>query len=412
MPTLALTCSACSSTLNDHESKLQCEQCSAFFHKTCTDRKSKSGRSPKGWKCDSCAPITTVSNIPVNDSNVLNHFPALSGKHKKSNICNHPNTEFLEMQIASLKSSLSMKELEFTKLKQSDALKAKQIVNLEAKLQESLKALNNNTDKNSDVLSNTEKSDYHEQRSLLLENKVEFLQQQLDSLTSRIDTFMIHTYTSNQNREKDVTFACVSCPFETKERDNLKTHQQLAHNNQIICESCDYICTSEIELITHRKNWHAPALHTCNDCDFKTIHADMLTKHIKEHENDIIEVEPNKLRITCDFCAYNPFSKQDLTRHIRVMHRDKQESRTFNRSRSNTNNYKVVQRPAVKPQYLKEKKSESFPVNINSSSKEATPSSVHQYACDKSCNRWQYTFSHKDELELHMSYYHTIISEQ
>ena len=124
-----------------------------FFTKICTNRKGKSGRAPKEWRCKSCQGNIQVTNPPpsfqlpqlmnsfeqigtMNKIHTTNKLPPLSGKHKKSGLCDHPDVDFLEMQVVTLKSALAQKELELTKLKQSDALKIKQINSLEAKLQE------------------------------------------------------------------------------------------------------------------------------------------------------------------------------------------------------------------------------------------------------------------------------------
>ena len=88
--------------------------------------------------------LTNSSDIVVNDTpetQTTKKLPTLTGKHRKSNLCDHPDTEFLEMQIVTLKSSLAKKELEHNKVKQSDALKVKQINNLEAKLQVAMNTL-------------------------------------------------------------------------------------------------------------------------------------------------------------------------------------------------------------------------------------------------------------------------------
>ena len=75
-----------------------------------------------------------ISNTSTNAQ--ASRLPTMSGKHRKSGLCDHPDIDFLEMQIETLKSIVAQKELETTKLKQSDAIKTKQINNLEAKLQE------------------------------------------------------------------------------------------------------------------------------------------------------------------------------------------------------------------------------------------------------------------------------------
>ena len=102
-------------------------------------------------------------------------LPTLTGKHKKSTVCEHPSIEFLEMQITALKTSLSSKELELTKLKQSDSLKAKQIMNLEVKLQDSLTALSNNSNVIKEINSNVENAEQETVKNMLLLNICHYL---------------------------------------------------------------------------------------------------------------------------------------------------------------------------------------------------------------------------------------------
>ena len=64
--------------------------------------------------------------------------PTFTGKHKKSKVnIASPETEFLQTTVDTLKATIAMNELEIKKLKESNDIKAKRILNLESQVQES-----------------------------------------------------------------------------------------------------------------------------------------------------------------------------------------------------------------------------------------------------------------------------------
>ena len=154
------------------------------------------------------------------------------------------------------------------------------------------------------------------------------------------------------------------------------------------------------ELKYHDENVHRHIYFSCKSCDFVPTVSEALEDHIQiSHEKD------NQHYFKCDFCTYSPFSKHDLTRHMRVMHKDRQESLVFNRSKGS---YPLKPVNATK-----------FPAKTQHTRKEiyrtksTEPSSYVEdhsggttYYCDKSCTRLHNSFTHKDELELHLRYYH------
>ena len=98
---------------------------------------------------------------------------------------------------------LSKKEMELVKLRQSDALKSKQIMNLEYKLHESLKVVNTETvDKSKEAETENDPMKVHTnggQKINVLEGKVSLLESQLGSLVSRMDTLAMSAVVSNNN---------------------------------------------------------------------------------------------------------------------------------------------------------------------------------------------------------------------
>ena len=112
------------------------EQIKNIFHKKCTDLKSKSGSwKPPRWFCSKCTEELKDDISPEKDKYVIEKP---NSKHRKANVgaCDHPDIEFLESQIITLKSVVARRETEVKKLKESDNLKAKHIMQLESQLTE------------------------------------------------------------------------------------------------------------------------------------------------------------------------------------------------------------------------------------------------------------------------------------
>ena len=70
---------------------------------------------------------------------IANKLSTLTGKHTKTDFCICADIDFLEMQIKIPKGFPAQKKASFYKLKQSDAMKAMKIHNLDTKLQEVLR---------------------------------------------------------------------------------------------------------------------------------------------------------------------------------------------------------------------------------------------------------------------------------
>ena len=72
---------------------------------------------------------------------VLSHS-ALSGKQRGSNVNkDSAGTELLQTTIDTLRGTIAMKDAEYKKIKESDIIKSKRIMNLESQLKETQKTL-------------------------------------------------------------------------------------------------------------------------------------------------------------------------------------------------------------------------------------------------------------------------------
>ena len=246
------SCPKCN-TFTNAKQRVQCESCYHFYHKQCTDRKGKGGRVPKNWNCGQCkvrnsrlnvdAPsfdlpsLTNVINteVPIKEPvNTKQKLPPLTGKHRKSGLCEHPDVAFLEMQIDTLKSTMAQKDLENTKLKQSDTLKTKQIIQLEAKLQEAMNTLKlqkNEVKEKTDVLTNEKQISDEDIKIHLLENKTSALELQFGLLSSKLDSFLLTMAVATRPS---------SSPNETQNKHESNEQKQEIHERKIFCRKCDF----------------------------------------------------------------------------------------------------------------------------------------------------------------------------
>ena len=134
------SCNSCLDKILEKDLDIECNLCQKSYHKRCTELSRRTGIwKPKSWRCQFCKiqstePSTDLCNVsPKNVTKV-------SGKHKKSNILSdHPENDFLESQINSLKSVIAMREAELKKCKESNDLKSKRIMYLEEQLNQARK---------------------------------------------------------------------------------------------------------------------------------------------------------------------------------------------------------------------------------------------------------------------------------
>ena len=473
-------CPQCSLNIHIKDQKLQCDLCYFFFHKSCTDRKSKGGRAPKGWKCTSCLCITSKLNpgaptfsIPqltcstsensrptlvTEDSGTTFKRPTLTGKHRKSNLCDHPNTELLEMQIDTLKTTLAKKELELTKVKQSDALKAKQINNLESKLQESLKTLNKSSETNFEFPESSISTINLTNESIkvqFLEDRTSSLEHQIGLLSAKLESVIINTSmsknqyfpqnTSNPENVLVEKYLCDRCDYESKERNEMKVHKEQSHEKHFDCKKCDFTAKELNELKTHKSEQHPPIIHTCEFCDFNTVHFNQIDKHTKTNHSEDFMCDQctfraaNKRDLTnhkntkhapvfpCNFCTYKSSTKTDLNRHIRGMHEEKQPTIQFRRTKISRVNVENVFRDTKPNNSYNNTRKEPFEKEIIDTIEEleiiqAAPEATVFTAnislqtkplkCDRTCKTWQKTFDHQDEMDLHVMFYHESTAAQ
>ena len=197
-------CRVCNTSVKKKDANIQCSKCIYFFHKKCTLKKDSRGNWKSNlWVCHICGPPDVPSialNPNVNafapsdpkSSNLRPKLPTLTGRHKKSNLnLDNPETEFLKSQVDTLKSLVSQNDEEFKKLKQSNELKSKRIIQLESKLQEAHNCIAQQSKVNKTtpiiITDKDAKEDDQNPRVQLLEQKCTFIIDQLNSLFTRLD---------------------------------------------------------------------------------------------------------------------------------------------------------------------------------------------------------------------------------
>ena len=306
------SCHSCQIPIQTKELFITCDTCDFVFHKKCTEQKKLGGHwKPNTWNCQSCghknsnevpAIVETAPEV-TNENNDMN-LPKKSGKHRKSNAasCQHPEKEFLESQINTLKSVVARREAELKKLQESDKLKAKRIMQLEAQLTEARKF---GCIPNATPLHNTEtrfenNENTHENTLLeKLNKKTTDLEQQMSLLLNKFENLEQSSTTS-----RDI-FICDSCNVEFYDRKELNIHRETTHNRyKYNCGTCNNSFDTQDNLDEHRLT------HTikCQDCDFQTNNLTELKKHSTIH------------KFKCDECNYHAIHQRDLSRHKLNMH--------------------------------------------------------------------------------------------
>ena len=225
------------------------------------------------------------------DSNVTNKKVSKpSGKYRKSNAvgCDHPDLEFLESQINTLKSLVATREAELKKVQESDNLKAKKIMNLEAQLSEARKS---SCQTNIPDMKNTETSKENlgepdHSKITNLEIKTTSLESQITLLMTKIENIEVTTGTTNRT-----VYSCDLCDSEFDTRMNLKSHKEEQHCIQYQCNICTFTSPNPGHLEEHMST-HKKYL-TCTNCDYKTEEQSKLTEH-KQIQH-----------LKCDKCSYS-----------------------------------------------------------------------------------------------------------
>ena len=136
------------------------------------------------------------------------------------------------------------------------------------------------------------------------------------------------------------------------------------HSIQFCCDSCTYRAHDEADLTNHKS-----------------------VKHIQIFQ--------------CDSCSYHAIHRWDLNRHKNGMH--KEINQTFSRFYNRSQNPREDNQPNKNPT---EKLNDENRNNSTHKASKRGQSFQHKFSCSGSCDIRQKSFNHKDELELHMNFFH------
>ncbi len=113
---------------------------------------------------------------------------------------------------------------------------------------------------------------------------------------------------------------CEDCSFKTKNKESLKSHIKILHENQEVQECPNQGCTFKTRhkssLRSHIKSVHVEnsVLLNCESCNYKTYVKSLLRSHFKS-----MHVENGKLQ-SCEQCEFKTLGKRNLIKHNQRRH--------------------------------------------------------------------------------------------
>ena len=310
-------CKDCDVAIKSTELFICCDHCSFNYHKKCTNLKKAGGHwKPSHWNCSLCKDTSNSVTPPSDTASKQSAYNPTqsrpSGKHRKSNAigCDHPDIEFLESQINTLKSIVAKREAELKKIQESDNLKAKKIMNLESQLAEARKlACQTKTITDTQTVSNnlfeSSKIDSLETKTNNLENQIKLLSTKIDS----IDAYKRVNCPENIP-EVNIIYSCNFCESEFETKMNLNDHIQKTHagHQSLKCDICNFTTSQESSIKAHMETHsHRQYIH-CKLCEFQANTEDDLRTHMYYHH------------WKCQDCSYHAIHMKDLRRHRNTMH--------------------------------------------------------------------------------------------
>ena len=456
------TCHKCEQNLKNIDLKLQCDHCEFFYHKKCTEFKSKPGQwnEPTNWKCEYCVnkkvtetPQTNANKLNPNvetfqTSNIaqpqpkMNNQPNYSGKHRKSKVIeDNPEIQILQTTVDTLKATIAKNDLEIKKLKESNDLKSKRIINLEFQVKEATNTIAkhqcSNVKEDAVIIEQSGSvtiDGFHQVKIATLENRTNTIEQNMMLLTSKLENLQFNFLANNrgsasekQSEDQSKTpsvqklYLCDLCDVQTKDIASLKKHRETKHKpdvsnksksppqakqDELACNQCSYSAIHLRDLKRHELQMHGTAdeIFLCNVCDYSTQYESNLRKHVQfSHEQSSrYFVSSSRKRqtqttkghrnnqegttggfsiepLTCNSCDFQSKSIQELRNH------KKQNVKT--------------RQPFPGSQHV------SRPPAFKGENKQGTNDT------DLNCEKCKKTFNHKDMLNLHLEYFHSNTSE-
>ena len=116
------------------------------------------------------------------------------------------------------------------------------------------------------------------------------------------------------------TFTCDICNKPQSNKDNLKRHIKISHEQEkktFFCESCDFSCLHNKSLQLHYKKNHSSTFiksHSCDICHKTFFVKGDLTTHLKKVHQEFT--------LKCCFCDFNVKSKIQMSIHLARVHNE------------------------------------------------------------------------------------------
>ena len=110
--------------------------------------------------------------------------------------------------------------------------------------------------------------------------------------------------------DKEITYGCDKCDYDSTNCKNSTKHKQLKHgNNYLRCENCDYESARLENLLRHKQVQHnGLVMLNCPDYSFTAHWQSIMNSHKREKYR-------KEVLLNCDKCDYNTSNKISFMNH-------------------------------------------------------------------------------------------------
>ena len=207
----------------------------------------------------------------------------------------------------------------------------------------------------------------NDSRVSLLEQNFNLMLNQMNIINSKVSDVTLHL--NNNNKKHTCGLHCVECDKIDGHKSDITQH--LTENHE-----------------TPQQEFPYP----CHLCSYKAIHS----WDLKRHQN-VMHGTP----IKCNKCGNSFDTRNSLMDHLQNEHR---ASLTFYRSKQSTLDNPAMKMPNSKTSSGLSKATYVTPTTV--SRHDDNTNSLKQFKCQGTCSAIKKTFTHEDELELHLNFYH------
>lgn len=133
------------------------------------------------------------------------------------------------------------------------------------------------------------------------------------SQESELKNHLENAHGPSASKEPKIEFSCHECPKAFRDRKHLRAHFERCHpRTRLLCHLCPSSFKTKIYLQEHIDAVHEKKIaYECSVCGKTFIARSTWTRHKRKHENKMY---------SCPHCDREFFEKQNLARHVRVIH--------------------------------------------------------------------------------------------